>query len=217
MRLPQEHTFAGLLSHGYRCVLIDAPTRFVAGTKGRPQHYKRMTDADIAALPVADLLHPDGAWIFLWVTSPKLYALRNSRIALAPDQLARAWGARYSGRAFVWVKLKKAFAQTHDTDTFMNFRTDLHVGMGYTTRKCAEDCLLFRTGMPQRLAKDVHEVIIAPAREHSRKPDEAMARIERFCPGPRVELFSRSDRGGWATWGNEVGMFNPLPELEMAA
>jgi hypothetical protein len=69
---PAGHVFAALKARHYRCALIDAPTAFLAGTKGRPQHYARMSDHDIAALPVADLLHPDGAWIFLWVTSPKL-------------------------------------------------------------------------------------------------------------------------------------------------
>jgi N6-adenosine-specific RNA methylase IME4 len=80
--------------------------------------------------------------------------------------------------------------------------------MGFTTRKNAEDCLLFRTGRPQRLARDVPEVIISPVREHSRKPEEAFARIERFCPGPRVELFAREHREGWDAWGEEAGLFN---------
>src|SRR5262249_44563904 len=85
---------------------------------------------------------------------------------------------------------------------------DLHVGMGFTTRKNAEDCLLFRTGMPTRLARDVREVIISPVREHSRKPNEAIARIEQFCPGPRVELFAREAGIGWDAWGDEVGLFD---------
>lgn len=85
---------------------------------------------------------------------------------------------------------------------------DLHVGLGYTTRKNAEDCLLFRVGKPRRAARDVEEVIIAPLREHSRKPDEAIERIERFCDGPRLELFARQSlRPGWDMWGNEVGKF----------
>lgn len=92
--LPQGHVFAGLMRNGYRCLLIDPPTRFIAGTKGRPQHYARMTDANIAALPIADLLHPEGAWIFVWTTSPKLYAPVGSRTQLSPDAVAGAWGAR---------------------------------------------------------------------------------------------------------------------------
>jgi N6-adenosine-specific RNA methylase IME4 len=152
-----------------------------------------VTDADIAALPVSDLLHPEGAWIFLWVTSPKLYAPAGSRTQLSPDRVARAWGARYSGRAFVWIKTK-----AKATTPLIDCESDLHVGMGFTTRKNAEDCLLFRTGMPQRLARDVREVIVSPVREHSRKPEEAVTRIERFCPGPRVELFAREAREGWS-------------------
>src|SRR6266496_3429874 len=40
------------------------------------------------------------AGFFFWVTSPKLYAPAGSRTQLSPDHVARAWGARYSGRAF---------------------------------------------------------------------------------------------------------------------
>ena len=152
--LPQGHAFARLLSYGYRCILIDPPTKFVAGTKGRPQHYSRMTDHQIAELPVADLIHPDGAFIFLWVTSPKLYTPKNSRTMLRPDQIAGAWGARYSGRAFVWIKLKRNLeACTFDYGEIVEGNEILHTGMGYTTRKCAEDCLIFKVGHPPRIAK----------------------------------------------------------------
>jgi N6-adenosine-specific RNA methylase IME4 len=123
--------------------------------------------------------------------------------AASPDRVAHAWGARYSGRAFVWIKIK-----AKATTPMIDCENDLHIGMGFTTRKNAEDCLLFRTGMPQRLARDVHEVIVSPVREHSRKPDEAFIRIERFCPGPRVELFAREAREGWDTWGDQIEMFN---------
>lgn len=57
LELPGDHVFAGLQRNGYRCLLIDPPTQFLAGTKGGPQHYERITDAQIAALPAADLLH----------------------------------------------------------------------------------------------------------------------------------------------------------------
>jgi hypothetical protein len=98
-QLPAGHAFAGLKARHYRCVLVDAPTAFLAGTKGRPQHYARMSDGEIAGLPVADLLHPDGAWIFLWVTSPKLYPATPSGKLLSPADIVRSWGARYSARA----------------------------------------------------------------------------------------------------------------------
>jgi N6-adenosine-specific RNA methylase IME4 len=85
--------------------------------------------------------------------------------------------------------------------------SDLHVGLGLTTRKNAEFCLLGRRGNARRNAKDVREIIMSPVREHSRKPDEARLRIERYCDGPYIELFARSQREGWDSWGNETDKF----------
>jgi N6-adenosine-specific RNA methylase IME4 len=136
-QFPAGHVFAGLKARHYRCALIDPPTTFFAGSKGRPQHYARMSDREIAALPVADLLHPDGGWIFLWVTSPKFYPPTSSGRLLSPADLVRPWGARYSARAFVWVKMKKSAANGLP---FGITADSLHRGLGYTTRKNAEDC-----------------------------------------------------------------------------
>jgi N6-adenosine-specific RNA methylase IME4 len=54
----------------------------------------------------------------------------------------------------------------------------------------------------------VHEVILAPVREHSRKPDEVYARIERFCAGPRLDLFARQRREGWTIYGDQTSKFD---------
>ena len=45
-----------------------------------------------------------------------------------------------------------------------------------------------------------------PAREPSRKPDEAYKLIESYFPTlPKIELFARGEaRPGWDVWGNEV-------------
>ena len=48
------------------------------------------------------------------------------------------------------------------------------------------------------------QLILAPRREHSRKPDEAYERIEALVPGPYLELFARAPREGWQPWGYEV-------------
>jgi N6-adenosine-specific RNA methylase IME4 len=78
------------------------------------------------------------------------------------------------------------------------------VGLGLTTRHNPELCLLVRCANARRIAKDVRELIIAPVREHSRKPAEAYRRIERYAAGPHIELFAREQRPGWASWGNEI-------------
>ena len=53
----------------------------------------------------------------------------------------------------------------------------------------------------------MRELIIAPVREHSRKPDEVYERIEEYCDGPYLELFARNRRPGWVSWGDQVDLF----------
>jgi N6-adenosine-specific RNA methylase IME4 len=86
--------------------------------------------------------------------------------------------------------------------------SDLRIGLGKTTRKGSEQCFFGKRGNPRVLAHDVREVILAPIREHSRKPDEVFRRIERFCAGPYLDLFGRESRPGWDVWGNEAGKFD---------
>lgn len=89
------------------------------------------------------------------------------------------------------------------------------MGGGYGTRKNAEICWLGRRGNPKRRSRDVRELIVAPRREHSRKPDEQYGRIERLCAGPYLELFARQQRPGWIALGDEVNKFQfPLQRDE---
>jgi N6-adenosine-specific RNA methylase IME4 len=57
----------------------------------------------------------------------------------------------------------------------------------------------------KRLDRGIDQVIYAPVREHSRKPDEMYARIERlFGDIPRIELYAREQRPGWTAWGDQI-------------
>ena len=51
-------------------------------------------------------------------------------------------------------------------------------------------------------------MILAPRREHSRKPDEFYRRVEMYCDGPFVDLFACEQRPNWSTWGDETDRFN---------
>lgn len=53
----------------------------------------------------------------------------------------------------------------------------------------------------------VRKLLIAPRREHSRKPDETHQRIEALVAGPYLELFARKPREGWTVWGNQIDRF----------
>lgn len=186
----------------FGCILADPPWHHASRSpKGQTRrspsfHYPTMNIADIKAMPVANAAAKD-CHLFLWTTGPHLqqaFAVMN------------AWGFRYSSLAFVWVKRKKSAGDDHDATLFMD-RRDLFTGMGYTTRQNAELVLLGRRGSPKRLNKAIHQIIVAPRQEHSRKPTESHERIERYCDGPRLELFARQPREGWTVWGNETDRF----------
>lgn len=187
----------------FACILADPPWYFRSRTgaisdRDPRQHYDVMCLDDICAMPVKEIADPD-AHLFLWVTGPCLpQAFR----------VMEAWGFRYSGVAFTWVKLKKSHNPLQ-LRMLPTAEADLFVGLGFTTRKNAEFCLLGRRGNAKRklTATNVREVILAPIREHSRKPDEAHARIEAYCDGPRLELFAREPREGWTVWGNQTDKF----------
>ena len=130
------------------------------------------------AFRVADWAAPDCA-LFLWATDPSLpQAL----------EVISAWGFAYKTVAFTWVKTTK------DGSGFP-------IGCGYWTRANPEMCLLATRGRPQRLSRSVRQLLFAPRREHSRKPDEAYTRIEALVSGPYLEMFARSRRQGWESWG----------------
>lgn len=187
---PRDMLDLPLVGH-YGVVLADPPWAFktYGGKNGTPHrsaedHYKTVERTDLAALPVARLPAKD-AVMFMWVV--------DSHVDQGID-LAKAWGFGFKTIAFIWVKTA-ASGQPR-------------IGMGYWTRKSAEICLMFTRGKPKRLDKGVREVIMAQRREHSRKPDEQYGLIERLVAGPYVELFSRTRRDGWDSWGAEVGKFS---------
>lgn len=195
--------FDALQRRSYGCIVADPPWYFrtrttVVSDRDPQQHYRVMSAAEIEALPVRDLALPD-AHLFLWCTGPCLPQAFG---------VIEAWGFRYSGVAFTWVKLKRSY-DALQLRMLPTAESDLHVGLGFTTRKNAEFCLLARRGSAKRTAKNVREIIMSPVREHSRKPEEFRERVNAYIgPGVRVaELFARSRHPGWDAWGNEVEKF----------
>jgi N6-adenosine-specific RNA methylase IME4 len=185
----------------FSCILADPAWRHVSRSpKGQTRrspshHYATMPIDEIKALPVKAVAAKN-AHLFLWTTWPHL-----------PQALdvMKAWGFTYSSGFLTWVKLNPRSA-----DEMFLVPGHFHVGMGYTSRKNSEILLLGRRGAPKRLSKSVRELMIAARREHSRKPDETFARIEAYCEGPRLEMFSRQSRPGWTTWGNEAAKFDQV-------
>lgn len=201
--LIESGPFKGLVRNGYRVIAVDPPWKFITRSdkglgRSAERHYHCMTLDDIKALPIADLAAKDCV-LLIWVTDPMI------RQAW---EVVEAWGFRYTTVAFYWGKTT---GDGSDKD---------HFGMGYWTRANPEQAWsaaldmddgnqvhMFAKGHPKRQARNVRRWIVSPVREHSRKPDEFFDRTERLLSGPYLELFSREDRPGWTTWGNEVGKF----------
>jgi N6-adenosine-specific RNA methylase IME4 len=194
----------GLRWRHYGAIAVDPASRFKSFTAVQSQnwnsrrdnerHYATLAFKQLAALPVPDLASPAGCHLFLWTSGPFL-----------PQALAliEAWRFKYSTRAFTWLKTKRSW-DPGDPLTEADFR----IGLGLTVRHQTEIVLLARRGNCRRQAKDVREIILAPRREHSRKPDEFFARVERYCAGPYAELFARERRSGWDAWGDEADKFS---------
>jgi N6-adenosine-specific RNA methylase IME4 len=196
--------FVGLRRAYYGVVVIDPPSHFSSYTaiqsqnpssrRDNERHYRTMPFAELAALPVRALAAPNGCHLFLWSSGPFLpQALR----------LIEAWGFKYSTRAFTWLKTRRDWMSGDPLA-----ESDFPVGLGLTVRHQTEIVLLARCGNCRRRRKDVRELILAPRREHSRKPNEFYRRVEQYCDGPFVDLFAREQRLGWDAWGNEVSKFS---------
>ena len=179
----------------YSVIYADPPWQYRTYSKkgqGRSaeSHYPTMSIDDIKALPVKELAEKDCA-LFMWITFPCLQE------AL---QVLEAWGFSYKTVAFVWIK------QNRVSDS-------LFWGMGYWTRSNAEICLLATKGKPKRQSAGVHQFIISPIEQHSKKPDEARDKILALMGDlPRVELFARQKTPGWDAWGNEIASDITLAE-----
>ena len=197
--------FGALPKGHFKCILADPPWQFNSLWGGRPKkvgnnypsraidaHYDTLTIDEICALPVPDLCAPDCV-LFMWTCWPVLQA---------SFKVIEAWGFTYKTCGFSWMKADPYRLFADEKTPF--------AGLGYWTRANTEPCLLATRGKPKRRAADVRQGIIAPRREHSRKPDEIHGRIERLIDGPYLELFARAQRAGWSTWGNEVDKFGAV-------
>jgi N6-adenosine-specific RNA methylase IME4 len=171
---PPWHVTAGPLNG--REGFIDArsaPTRALG--------YPSMTVDEIIALPVRTFA-ADEAHLYLWTIN------RYIREAF---RVIEAWGFRYS-TTLVWAK------------------RPMGGGLGGAFGITTEFVLFCRRGHLRPLTK-IHGTWFDWKRPydhrgkpcHSAKPPAFIDMVEQVSPGPRLEMFARSNRLGWDTWGNE--------------
>jgi N6-adenosine-specific RNA methylase IME4 len=203
----------------FACIVADPPWRFSDRLPGRGRgavkHYPCMATTEIASgfqLPP----FADDAVLFLW----RVAAMQRDAL-----HVAERWGFKVKSE-LVWEKTTTRIEDAHARELFkLAGRYDMttravraltraaellqepqtdHFGMGHYVRASHETCLICVRGKPTILDHTIRSRFRAPVGQHSEKPDRFYELVERLCPGPRVELFSRRARRGWTCLGNEV-------------
>jgi len=179
------------LSSKFSTILADPPWRFQNSTgKMAPEHerlhrYSTLSIEEIRALPVESLANPK-SHLYLWVPN-----------ALLPWglEVMQAWGFTYKTN-LVWYKVRK--------DGGPDGR-----GVGFYFRNVTELLLFGVKGKMRTLDPGRTQVnlVATRKREHSRKPDEMYRIIESCSPGPYLELFARTKKEGWSSWGDQVNLY----------
>ena len=126
----------------------------------------------------------DDCVLFLWAVSP-----------LLPEafDVITAWGFKYKTVAFCWIK--------ESNGLFSNTVKNL----GRWTMGGMELCLLGTKGKPQRISKNVCQLVFEQRERHSQKPKEVHRRIVNLMGDiPRIELFARQKTDSWDVWSNEI-------------
>lgn len=193
-----EWPFGDLQAGAYDVAVVDVAwawqTWSEAGAKKSPsRHYKTMTLAEAAMLPVRSLVRPGGV-IVAWATWPML-----------PRQLEvfeRDWGVTYKTGGS-WAKRTK--------------NGKLRLGPGHVLRSVCEPFVIGvngKGGGPRGPScRNLIETLESGhfdgvAREHSRKPDEFYRLIEALTPNAkRAEVYARTRRPGWDCFGDELDKF----------
>jgi len=153
-------------------------------TSGAAAQYAGTLRTDeLCRIPVSSVLAPS-AVLFSWTTNPMLpQALR----------VMETWGFRYVGKV-TWIKVYPGRRR----------------GMGWWGRVETEDLLFGVRGTVKPFGLQEPNYFRAPIGEHSAKPPQARAYIERAIAGSgmrvphKLELFGRARVDGWTVIGNEI-------------
>jgi N6-adenosine-specific RNA methylase IME4 len=191
-KLTMEPVKRGAAAHYPTMSVSEIGALYTPSSVTGPMFGSIYTPATLAGIPIAD-----AGFLWLWTTATHL---------LSGDAawVMRQWG--YQPKQIVpWVK-----GRCIDSGLVLN------VGMGRITRGVSEFLLVGTRGTYTPLVKVKNEnglildwgedVILAPRQEHSRKPKEQYAKVERVCPGPYLELFARERREGWTSVGHALGV-----------
>ena len=211
------------LSPPYSTIVADPPWSYAGSTyNGRTspwrststRSYSLMSIDDIAAMPVCDIAAED-AHLYLWAVNPLMHRAFN---------VVEAWGFIHD-TVLTWCKpgpgLGAGFRSNTEhlivarKGTRGNTNCANCGGRARGPKRCmCPDPAWQSCGVsvpPLRPFVDVGNGswFTAPRGSHSEKPALFADLIERMSPGPYVELFSRTPRLGWDSWGHGYELREP--------
>lgn len=105
-------------------------------------------------------------------------------------EVMEAWGFTYRS-PLTWIKPR--------------------LGLGAYLRNQTEHLLLGTRGRAPVKFRGQGTWVFAPQQDHSHKPEEQYAIIERLSNGPYLELFARRRQPGWHAWGNQIDADIAIP------
>jgi len=158
----------------YRTILADPPWNILQGGHRGAEGHYPVMDVEAICELRVSRLCAADAHLWLWVTNASLHAGK---------QVMEAWGFSYRS-CLTWIKP--------------------WFGMGVYLCNQTEHLLLGIRGKAPVLFRGQGTRFYAPVQEHSHKPEEQYAIIERCSPGPYLELFARRKQPGWDVWGDQV-------------
>lgn len=165
----------------YRTILADPPWDIEQRGSRGASEHYKLMSLETIKALRIGELAEDDAHLWLWVT--------NATLRHGYD-VANAWG--FTVRSpLTWVKFR--------------------LGLGNYLRNATEHLLFATRGRAPVQFRAQPTWIQAPVQDHSHKPEEQYALIQRISPGPYLELFARRPQPDWDAWGNEVDSDLVLP------
>lgn len=180
-------------SQRYRVLVVDPPwnqgktgRRKVRPNQGTTLDYPTMSKAELLRMPISDWAE-DQAYLWLWATNSKDRATGEPIIKMAFD-LMSAWGFCFY-TMITWNK------RTGPCPFGPYQITTEHVLFGYRGKGVFNRACL---GKMQTCFTETSKI-------HSAKPESFYRNLAKYFSGPRLDVFARQVREGFAGWGNEYG------------
>ena len=158
----------------YRTILADPPWDINQGGKRGASSHYALMPLDRIKAMPVADLCEENSHLYLWIP--------NGLLQEGLDVI-KAWGFTFRSPIY-WIKPR--------------------LSLGNYIRNASETLFFATRGKAPVKFHAQPNWLFAPQQEHSHKPEEQFAIIERLSDGPYLELFARRRQPGWDAWGNEV-------------